>query len=317
MNWREWSQQNWKAEFIQLYQKLPIQKLNFSIALLLVVVLAWQASRLTWLLLPTRTDTPQAAPVAASRGTVDQTGQLERLINAHLFGKFEEKAKAPVVQTVAADAPKTNLNLKLTGVVSTSKEHPEQGAAVIENNGVELAYAVDEQIEGAPAVLKQVFDDRVIIAVNGRMETLMLDGIEYQRLSEANAPIQDGQLQEFTPDTAPDTSARVEQVGPEPSPDFRREMMQQPTKLFDYINISPRNRNGQMYGYALTPKRQPEFFNRFGLKPNDVAIEINGVRLNDMQAAYGVIAELREATQATIKVERDGEIRDIVINLSQ
>lgn len=312
MNWRQWSEQEWKAELTKLYQRLPIPLINKLAALLLVVLMAWYASRLTWLFVPAASTT--AAPTLAVANTNAAGGvNIEQLINAHLFGKFQEQVKAPVVQPSSADAPKTNLNLRLTGVVSTSKAHPEKAAAVIENNGVELAYAVDEQIEGSPAVLKQVLDDRVIIGVNGRMETLMLDGLEYQRLSEANAPIEEGQLQEFVPDAA----AQIEAVGPEPAPDIRREVMDQPQKLFDYINISPRNRNGQMYGYALTPKREPEVFNRFGLKPNDVAIEINGVRLNDMQAAYGVIAELREAAQATIKVERDGEIRDIVINLSQ
>jgi general secretion pathway protein C len=72
-----------------------------------------------------------------------------------------------------------------------------------------------------------------------------------------------------------------------------------------------------MYGYALLPGKDAELFARMGLKPNDVAIEINGVRLNDMQQAYGVINELREASQASIKIERDGEIRDIQVNLSQ
>lgn len=309
MNWRQWSEQEWKAELTKLYQRLPIPLINKLAALLLVVLMAWYASRVTWLLVPA--SNMSAAPLSMDSASRTATVNIEQLINAQLFGKFQEKVKAPVVQPSSADAPKTNLNLRLTGVVSTSKEHPEKAAAVIENNGVALAYSVDEQIEGSPAVLKQVLDDRVIIGVNGRMETLMLDGLEYQRLSEANAPIEEGQLQEFVPDAA----AQIEAVGPEP--DIRREVMEQPQKLFDYINISPRNRNGQMYGYALTPKREPEVFNRFGLKPNDVAIEINGVRLNDMQAAYGVIAELREAAQATIKVERDGEIRDIVINLSQ
>ena len=51
-----------------------------------------------------------------------------------------------------------------------------------------------------------------------------------------------------------------------------------------------------------------------GLMPNDVAIEINGVRLNDMQQAYGVINELREAQEASIKVERDGEIKDVLFS---
>ena len=98
---------------------------------------------------------------------------------------------------------------------------------------------------------------------------------------------------------------------------MRREMLAEPAKLFDYIRITPRHRNGQMYGYALTPGKDPDLFARMGLMPNDVAIEINGVRLDDMQQAYGLINELREAKEASIKVERDGEIKDVLFSLSQ
>ncbi len=97
---------------------------------------------------------------------------------------------------------------------------------------------------------------------------------------------------------------------------MRREVLNEPAKFFDYIRVAPRHRNGQLYGYALLPGRDPAVFNSMGLLPNDVAIEINGVRLDDMQQAYGVINDLREAQQASIKIERDGEIRDVQVTLS-
>ena len=139
----------------------------------------------------------------------------------------------------------------------------------------------------------------------------MLDGVEYQKLSEVNGAVNETALAEVAP--APESySPAAEEVA-----SMRREMLNEPAKFFDYVRITPRHRNGQMYGYALLPGKDAEFFARMGLKPNDVAIEINGVRLNDMQQAYGVINELREASQASIKIERDGEIRDIQVSLSQ
>ena len=38
-------------------------------------------------------------------------------------------------------------------------------------------------------MLKQVLEDRVLLQVAGRFETLMLDGVEYQRLSNENAAV--------------------------------------------------------------------------------------------------------------------------------
>jgi general secretion pathway protein C len=148
--------------------------------------------------------------------------------------------------------------------------------------------------------------------VSGRFETLMLDGLEYQQLSNDNAPVGEG-LQEVP--SAPEPSA----YSPAQTDinTARQEMLAEPSKFFDYVRVTPRHRNGQMYGYALSPGKDPELFARMGLMPNDVAIEINGVRLNDMQQAYGVISELREAKEASIKVERDGEIKDVLFTLSQ
>ena len=65
------------------------------------------------------------------------------------------------------------------------------------------------------------------------------------------------------------------------------------------------------------PGKDPALFTQLGLQQNDLAIEINGIPLNDMQQAMRVINELRDASEAAIKIERDGEIRDILVSLSQ
>jgi general secretion pathway protein C len=245
-----------------------------------------------------------------ARAPASSTQDVQRVVDASLFGKYQEKTAEPVAVQTVTDAPQTSLSLKLTGVVATLTK-PEQGTAVIENSGVEQVYAIDEQIEGTAAVLKQVLEDRVLLQVSGRMETLMLDGVEYQKLSEANAAVGEESLQEDAPPPGAYSPAAEDVAS------MRREMLNEPAKFFDYVRITPRHRNGQMYGYALLPGKDAELFARMGLRPNDVAIEINGVRLNDMQQAYGVINELREASQASIKVERDGQIQDIQVNLSQ
>ncbi len=38
------------------------------------------------------------------------------------------------------------------------------------------------KLKAQQPVLKQVLEDRVLLQVAGRFETLMLDGVEYQRL---------------------------------------------------------------------------------------------------------------------------------------
>mgnify|MGYP003502979976 CR=1 FL=1 len=309
MNWQHLSQSSAFAGIVRFFSSLPVARLNQIFSVVLVITLAWLAARITWFVVPAPAQKPLQVSMSGVKTQSNNSSELERVISAKLFGQYQEKT-TEVVQTVT-DAPQTTLNLKLTGVVATGKT-PEQGTAIIENNGVEQVYAIDEQIDGSGAVLKQVIEDRVILQVNGRMETLMLDGLEYQQLTVANSAIEEGQLQEAG-------EAGPEEMGPAQGDidELRREMTAEPMKLFDYIRVQPRNRGGKMYGYALLPGKDPKMFAQFGLQPNDVAVEINGVRLDDMQQAYSVMQELGEAKQVSIKLERDGEMKDISISLSQ
>ena len=301
---------NWYASTrpaIEWLTRLPQQRLNFWLTGVFVVLFCWLLATLSWQLLPA----PEARPITAA---VTATGQaspdLKWLLAASLFGKASEQAEAAPV-AAPTTAPKTSLNVKLTGVVSIPGK-PEQGSAVIESQGTEQTYGVDEKIEGTSASLSQVFEDRVLLKVASRFETLMLDGIEYQQMAAENGGLREVAYQ-------PQSEPMMD--GPQPPmeelADVRKEMMSEPMKFFDYIRASPQYRNGQLYGYRVMPGKDPELFERMGLKANDVAVEINGTPLNDMQQAMMVMNELREATQASIKVERDGQTRDIVFSLSQ
>ncbi|GAA0671951.1 type II secretion system protein GspC [Rheinheimera tangshanensis] len=272
-----------------------------------MLLFCWLLAKLSWQLLPAPTAEPISAVVSTSAAAAPD---LNLLLAASLFGKAAEKADAPPV-AVPSSAPKTTLNVKLTGVVSVSGK-PEQGSAVIESQGSEQTYGVDDKIEGTSAILSQVFEDRVLLRVSSRFETLMLDGIEYQQMAAQN-----GGLQEVDYQPLPEPMMEGPQPALEELADVRKEMMSEPMKFFDYIRASPQYRNGQLYGYRVMPGKDPELFERMGLKANDVAVEINGTALNDMQQAMMVMNELREATQASIKVERDGQTRDIVFSLSQ
>lgn len=301
---------NWLASTrpaVEWLTRLPQQRLNLWLTGVLVLLFCWLLAKLTWQLLPAPTAEPISAVVSTSAAAAPD---LNLLLAASLFGKAAEKADTPPV-AVPSSAPKTSLNVKLTGVVSVSGK-PEQGSAVIESQGSEQTYGVDDKIEGTSAILSQVFEDRVLLRVSSRFETLMLDGIEYQQMAAQN----DG-LQEVDYQPQPEPMMEGPQPALEELADVRKEMMSEPMKFFDYIRASPQYRNGQLYGYRVMPGKDPELFERMGLKANDVAVEINGTALNDMQQAMMVMNELREATQASIKVERDGQTRDIVFSLSQ
>lgn len=306
-------------QLVRQLQKVPLNRVQQVLNLVLVIVLAWLLARFSWQLVPAPENS--ALPPAAGPAAVKQSGgvSLAALTGFSLFGKA---SAVPVQQAapVVTEAPKTQLNVKLTGLVAVGAS-PNQGSAIIESRGSEATYAIDDTIEGTSAVLKQVLSDRVLLQQAGRYETLMLDGFEYTKIAQANAGL--GRADEQTDEPIMDMAPAPEPMEMQPLQvsedlDLRRdELIAQPMKFFDYIRVSPQRDNGQLAGYRLMPGKDPSLFTQLGLRPNDLAIEINGIRLNDMQQAMNVINELRDAKEAAIKIERDGEIRDILVNLSQ
>ena len=309
-------------QLLQQLDKLPIQRVQPWLNLLLVILLAWLLARLSWQLVPTPPATALTPVMATTASTPKGAGvSLPALTSFALFGKASsEPAKA--VQPVVTEAPKTQLNVKLTGVVALAAD-PARGSAIIESRGSEATYAVDDTIEGTNAVLKQVLSDRVLLMQAGRFETLMLDGIEYTKIAQANAGLGRSDELVAVDDNSGDLAPAPEPMEMQPLElseelDIRRdELIAEPMKFFDYIRVSPHRPQGQLLGYRLTPGKDASLFTQLGLQPNDLAIEINGIALTDMQQAMNVINELRDAKEAAIKIERDGEIRDILVSLSQ
>ncbi|HAG38464.1 MAG TPA: type II secretion system protein GspC, partial [Pseudoalteromonas sp.] len=95
----------------------------------------------------------------------------------------------------------------------------------------------------------------------------------------------------------------------------REELLSEPGKLFDYIRVSQAMSDGELIGYRLSPGKEPALFKQMGLQNNDLAVAINGYQLTDLQQAMAAINELRNTSDATITIERDGEQIDVQFSL--
>lgn len=298
--------------------RLPILLVRRPLNVLLVLLLAWLFAQLSWQVLPAPSysilpNTSAAAPVAGSAPV-----NLSSLTLHPLFGKADAQPQAAVITQAVTEAPKTTLNVKLTGLVAVPA-NPQAGSAIIEHRGKEATYAVGDALEGTRAKLHQVLEDRVLLEQSGRYETLMLDGVEFTRIAQANAGLGRTDSPDVDASQEPITIAQPVATGFN-NPDLqaqRDEIMAEPMKFFDYIRVQPEQRDGQLFGYRLMPAKDPAMFQQLGLQQGDIAVEINGIPLNDMQQAMRVINEIRDATEASIKIERDGEIRDVLFSLSQ
>ncbi|MDP5206776.1 type II secretion system protein GspC [Alishewanella sp. SMS8] len=299
-------------------KKLPLRPFRSALNLLLLLILAWLLAKLSWQLLPSPTSPALMVSSSASIGNVNHEvpQDLNNLTRYALFGEAAPETAAPVA--VVTEAPKTQLNAKLTGLVAVPAK-PEAGSAIIEQRGTEVTYAVGDNLEGTRAKLHQVLDDRVLLEINGRYETLMLDGVEFTRIAQANAGLGREDNADAYAVEEPIVLAQPIATGfNTPEVQARRdEIMAEPMKFFDYVRVTPVQRDGQLAGYRLMPGKDIAIFQQLGFLEGDLAIEINGVALNDMQQALRVINDIRDATEASVKVERDGEIRDILFSLSQ
>ncbi|WP_447748808.1 GspC family type II secretion system variant ExeC [Aeromonas veronii] len=271
-------------------RRLPMTRVTQVAFLALLIMLAQQSAALTWRLLTLaspQTSQPWQPSAVAVSGQSNPRLELGEVSRLALFGKAIPKAQAKAA--VAANAPRTQLNAQLNGVLASSA--PAKSIAIIAMSGIQNSYGVGDMIDGTQARIRQVYPDRVIIERDGRDETLMLDGEEYGK------PL-------------PQTSSA-------PLGSLRSELMADPGKITDYLNISPVQVDGRMTGYRLNPGSNPEFFNQSGLQANDLAISINGLDLRDNMQAMQAMQQMAGATEMTVTVERQGEQFDIYVRLSE
>lgn len=291
----------------------PLSQVMFWFGFIVSLLLAAQ---ITWKLVPTRSSSsawsPTATTVGSGAGQIDLTG-LQQL---GLFGKADaqsERPKVEVVETIT-DAPKTSLSILLTGVVASTAD--QKGLAIIESSGIQETYSLGDKIKGTSASLKEVYADRIIITNAGRYETLMLDGLVYTSQSTVNQ-----QLQQAKTSKAEQTVSRVDQrQNAEISQELaesRNELLADPSKITDYIAISPVRQGDAVVGYRLNPGKDVNLFRQAGFKANDLAKSINGYDLTVMTQALEMMSQLPELTEVSIMVEREGQLVEIMFSLPQ
>ncbi|WP_371187729.1 type II secretion system protein GspC [Thalassotalea maritima] len=310
-------------QFQTLWQKVPQKALSQVLLVVLFIYLAYWAAATTWLLVPQPVVTSSPSTGGASvkqKANSAEDIDINAITKLNLFGEYNKPSAVPKPVPQVESAPQTKLRLTLTGVVAS--DDISIAAAIIESQGTQETYGIDDKITGTRAVLKQVHADRVIIESAGRMETLMLDGFEYSKQinGEATQPKNDKRSlslrnvraqQEKKDDNSEEAQARIKQRVAQ----LKTDILNDPSKITDYLRISPYRREGKVVGYRLMPSKDPEFFQEVGLIAGDIAVQINGRDLTDMREAQQALMELRSAEHVDLLVERDGVLHDISLGL--
>jgi len=266
------------------------QALPAALSIALVVALGYTLATLSWQfylsMQPAEIpDSSAPATVAASTHRPSSNQGIRQITRAWLFGKPQHGKPAQAQE----NAPVTKLNLVLRGVLAA--EPDTLALAIIAKgkgkSGKEEIYAIGDTIQHGVS-LSEIHPDHVIIERNGRAEKLVMPK------SKGGGSFTASASKRTSSDAANVTSLR----------DIRQQIMKNPTSFGDYALPIVVKENGKQIGYRLRPQKKGHLLQQYGLMPNDIITEINGVKLDKPQNGIKALRELSSASSVSLTVKR-------------
>jgi general secretion pathway protein C len=239
--------------------------------------------RASWLLV--RTDPGMPKPAPARSAPVSSRIDVQRIMAGHLFGVAagdQDPDKAPL----------STANLQLAGTIAT--DDPKRGLAIIGGDGRIKVYNVGDPVDGA--ALFSVYLDHVILRRGGNFETLTLPRV-LARSPSGNPTTPAAATAELD-----DTDASTRTNARSAADAVRGVMATDPT--------------GKIRGLRVFPNGDRAAFDNSGLHGGDLVVAINGRSLQgqDRQSGQAIVSALKTSTQATVTVERNGQMQDVTID---
>ena len=310
------------TSLLALIAKLPQQKVAQAISAVLLVYIAFLAAQVTWLLVPNSMPATRL-PVNMHTNANGKQGQqydIKAIQALNLFGFYNETPKEQMVVEVK-DAPETRLSLTLSGLVAS--DTVATAAAIIEHQGKQETYGIGEVIRGTRASLERVLMDRVLIKHSGRMETLMLDGFDYNQpakaltlqKSQTKKSSQSKKNNHMLPKSPNIVDQRKNTTLSNSALNLRNDIGKDPSKIIDYLRIQPYRQKGSLIGYRLMPGKNAEFFKQSGLRTGDIAVQMNGYDLTAASEAAQALGELRKASEVSLLIKRKNELIEILFSV--
>lgn len=249
-------------------------RLHGAVELALVLLLAVQAARLAWLLLP---PVPLGEPAAPAARPPDADAARLAIDAFH-----------PVRATAAASADATGL--KLFAV----RPDAAAGSAIIAgSNGRQRSHAVGDEV--APGlVLAAVHADHVELDGGGARSVLRFESRPAAPGPRVAAP---------APRPAPSLPAAEDPKG---TP------LVDPAALLAQAGLRPVEAGGRVSGYTVIPRGDGAVLRQAGLQAGDVLLSVNGQELTPERYAE-LAGELAGSSSITLTYRRDGQVRSATL----
>ena len=301
--------------------RVPLQRWQWLVMLLLVIWLSHSLARLLWLVVPAPEIPPASVSLMATQSEpaagVTEAVNIAQLKSLAPFGDMA--VAAPVEQAPAAvsdieASSDTQLNLVLRGVIGSSTETAAR-AIIVAGDKADV-YAVGDTLPvGNKVTLAKILDLRVIVNNNGSFESLWMfkdDPNAPKLTTSVSAPPPANATSNFQP---PSLNAGNSPVYDSPSSSAEPSMAQMTKTLADVVAMSIYREGGQVVGYKIRPGRNAEVFDSLGLQTDDIVTAVNGVPLSTPGKIMEIYKSMGSATSANLEIRRGGSTVNLDVML--
>ena len=309
---------------------VALKRVQDALIILLVLWSLLSVSQLMWI--PWRASAIESVP-ALALNPPQSSAQLglvvvdtSAVIGTGVFGGIPDELDASPGANESSDnrdgiernAAETRLPLTLTGIVALTEDG--LGSAVIRVNGAEQVYAVGDSLPASGQVtLAKVMPQTIVIDNNGTYELLTL--YEGVGLVVPTTPSRAGPA---TPPNSAIGAPRPEAQAPiaseaersEVAQRYRRALYESPEALASLLTVSPVQADGAIIGYRISPSKERAAFDALGFKTGDVVTAVNGLSLSDTTNTLKLYTLMKEATEATFDMTREGGNVTINVDLT-
>ena len=272
------------------------KRLATVVECLLIIVLMNLLAGLFWQVFEAFNEKPATASVnnlaSASSTPFKNEPRYSSLNGFEFFGSAPKAVTVqPVKQIDVTAIPRSRLPLRLTGLLA--HPNPQHALAIVENRGAQRSYRIGETISPQQAKVIAIHPDRVIIQVEGKDQALML-----------------------YPNQKTSTILQVNnRLTADQTPSSLKELAQNPKKVIELISITPESRQGELVGYRISPKKNPELFKQAGLQRNDIVVAMNGHDLKNPASALEILNNIDTLQRIDLTVEREGMLHQVELPL--
>jgi len=305
-------------------QRLPVLQRG-----LIAVLVLWavnSTANTLWALIPSSpvevsksvVINPPPSSNAASAGS--ETIDVSPILGMSVFGAAEPSEVQDLAPVNAVATPRegiengareTSLALTLTGIVASTTDG--LGSAMIEARKKQELYSVGDDLPANGKVtLAKILPKQVVIDNNGTYELITLfDDNGIVGIVQSASSELPNRTPALTAEVSTNQSERQQLAA-----NYREQLYSDPQSLAGLVSISAVQSDGGLKGYRVAPGRDAEQFTALGFKAGDIVTAVNGYTLSDPTNTVRLYQLMRDATDATFEIERDGSPVSISVSLS-